>query len=155
MSPTSSPKILKMRRNFKWLSDELLPRLNRSLPNLVFQGFQMLPNLEIFKLLKSLDLLLLLHLFHLLILISVSPFVPPDKSSLPTSVLTGISKDTGLIRQPALSSTRQEVVSPTLALVQRPQSRPPSDLTNVLARLGAEGDIVFAQTTSTLQNPKL
>ena len=68
---------------------------------------------------------------------------------------TAISEDTGLIRRPALYSTRQEVVSPTLAPVQRPQSRPPSDLTNVLARLGAEGDIVFAQTTSTLRNPEL
>ena len=34
--------------------------------------------------------------------------------------------------------TRQEVVSPTLAPVQRPQSQPPSDLANVLARLGPD-----------------
>ena len=64
--------------------------------------------------------------------------MPPDKSSLPTSALTAISEDTGLIRQPALFSTRQEVVSSTLAPVQRPQSQPPSDLANVLARLGPD-----------------
>ena len=64
--------------------------------------------------------------------------MPPDKSILPTSTLTAISEDTGLIRQPALFSTRQGVVSPTLAPVQRPQSQPPSDLANVLARLGPD-----------------
>ena len=105
----------------------------------MFQGFQELLNPEIVKLHKGLGLLILLHLFHfLLTLIFVSPFVPPDKSSLRTSALTAISKDTGLIRQPALFSTRQEVVSPTLAPVQRPQSQPPSDLANVLARLGPD-----------------
>ena len=62
----------------------------------------------------------------------------PDKSSLPTSALTAISEDIGLIRQPARSSTGQEVVSATLASVQRPQSQPPSDLANVLARLGPD-----------------
>ena len=105
----------------------------------MFQSFQILLNPENFKLHKSLDLLLLLRLFHfLLTLIFISPFVPPDKSSLPTSALTAISEDTGLIRQPALFSTRQEVVSPTLAPVQHPQSQPPSDLANVLARLGPD-----------------
>ena len=99
----------------------------------------MLLNPEIFKLHKGLGLLLLLRPFlFLLTLIFVSPFVPPDKSSLPTSALTAISEDTGLIRQPALFSTRQEVVSLTLAPVQRPQSQPPSDLANVLARLGPD-----------------
>ena len=68
----------------------------------------------------------------------VGPFVSSDKSSLPTSALTAISEDTGLIRQPALSSTRQEVVSATLAPDQRPQSHPSSDLENVLARLGPD-----------------
>ena len=125
MSPTNSLKARKTRRNFERLSDVRLPRLSRSLPNLVFQSFQILLNLENFKLHKSLDLLLLLRLFHfLLTLIFISPLVPPDKSSLPTSALTAISEDTGLIRQPALFSTRQEVVSPTLAPVQRPQSQP-------------------------------
>ena len=139
MSPTNLLKILKTRRNFKRLSDVRLPRLSRSLPNLVFQSFQILLNPENFKLHKSLDLLLLLRLFHfLLTLIFISPFVPPDKSSLPTSALTAISEDTGLIRQPALFSTRQEVVSPTLAPVQHPQSQPPSDLANVFARLGPD-----------------
>ena len=139
MSPTNLLKILKTRRNFKRLSDVRLPRLSRSLPNLVFQSFQILLNPENFKLHKSLDLLLLLRLFHfLLTLIFISPFVPPDKSSLPTSALTAISEDTGLIRQPALFSTRQEVVSLTLAPVQHPQSQPPSDLANVLARLGPD-----------------
>lgn len=106
----------------------------------MFQGFQELLNPEIFKLHKGLGLLFLLHLFHFLplTLIFVSPFVPPDKSSLRTSALTAISEDTGLIRQPALFSTRQEVVSPTLAPFQRPQSQPPSDLANVLARLGPD-----------------
>ena len=126
MSPTNSLKALKTRRNFERLSDVRLPRLSRSLPNLVLQwSFQILLNPENFKLYKFLDLLLLLRLFHfLLTLIFNSPFVPPDKSSLPTSALTAISEDTGLIRQPALFSTRQEVVSPTLAPVQRPQSQP-------------------------------
>ena len=54
------------------------------------------------------------------------------------SALTAISEDTGLIRQPALSSTGQEVVSATLAPVQRPQTHPSSDLGNVLARLGPD-----------------
>ena len=49
-----------------------------------------------------------------------------------------LCEDTGRIRQPVLFSTRQEVVSPTLASVQRPQSQPPSDLANVLARLGPD-----------------
>ena len=74
----------------------------------------------------------------LLTLIFTSPFVWPDKSSLPTSALTAISEDTGLTRQPALFSTRQEVVAPPLAPVQRPQNQPPSDLANVLARLGPD-----------------
>ena len=52
--------------------------------------------------------------------------------------ITAVSEETGLIRQPALLSTRQEVVSPTLAPVQRPQSQPPSDLADVLARLGPD-----------------
>ena len=62
------------------------------------------------------------------------------RSSLPTSALTFIIDDTGLIRRAAhaLFSTRQEVVSSTLAPVQRPQSQPLSDLTNVLARLGPD-----------------
>ena len=125
MSPTNSLKILKTRRNFERLSDVRLPGLSRSLPNLVFQSFQILLNPENFKLHKSLDLLLLLRLFHfLLTLIFISPLVPPDKSSLPTSALTAISEGTGLIRQPALFSTRQEVFSPTLAPVQCPQSQP-------------------------------
>ena len=139
MSPTNSLKILKMRRNFELLSGVRLPKLSRSLPNLVFQGSQILLTPEIFRLHKSLDLRLLLRLFHfLLALIFISPFVPPDKSSLPTSALTAISEGTGLIRQSALFSTRQEVVSPTPAPVPRPQSQPPSDLTNVLARLGPD-----------------
>ena len=139
MSPTNSLKILKMRRNFELLSGVHLPRLSRSLPNLVFQGSQILLNPEIFKLHKSLDLRLLLHLSHfLLALIFISPFVPPDIPSLRTTALTAISEGTGLIRQPALFSTRQEVVSPTLAPVQGPQSQPPSDLANVLARLGPD-----------------
>ena len=95
----------------------------------MFQGFQMLPNLEIFNLYKSLDLLLLRHLFLLLTLIFVRPFVLPDKDA-------AISEDTGLIHQPVLFSTRQKGVSPTLVPVQRSQSQPPSDLTKVLARLG-------------------
>ena len=57
----------------------------------------------------------------------VGPFVSSDKSSLPTSALTAISEDTGLIRQ-----------LPRLAPVQRPQSHPSSDITNVLARLGPD-----------------
>ena len=116
-----------------------LPRLSRSLPKLVFQGSQILLKPEIFKLHKSLDLRLLLRLFHfLLTLIFISSFVPPDKSSLPTSALTAISEGNGPIRQPALFFTRREVVSTTLAPVQRPQSQPPSDLANVLARLGPD-----------------
>ena len=117
MSPTNSPKIRKTRRNFGQLSVVRLPRLSRSLPaNLVFQGSQMLLNSEIFRLYKSLDLrLLLLRLFHLLLtaLIFISPFVPPDTSSLLTSALTAISEDTGLIRQPVLCSTKQELQSVT------------------------------------------
>ena len=46
--------------------------------------------------------------------------------------------DTGLIRQPALFSTRPEVVSPTLAPVERPQSLPRPDLTQVLSRLAPD-----------------
>ena len=61
-------------------------------------------------------------------------FLSPDKSSLLTSAV--LSEDTGPIHQPTLFSTRQEVVSPTLAPVQHPQSQPLSDLANVLARLG-------------------
>ena len=126
MSPKNSLKVLKTRRNFEGLSDVRLPRLSRSLPNLVLQwSFQILLNPENFKLFKFLDLLLLLRLFHfLLTLIFISSFVPPDKSSLLTSALTAIGEDTGLIRQHALFSTRQEVVSPTLAPVQRPHSQP-------------------------------
>lgn len=109
MSPTNSLTILKTRRNFEQLSGVRLPRLSRSLPNLVFQGSQILLNPEIFKLHKSLRLRLLLRLFHfLLTLIFISPFVSP------------------------------EVVSPTLPPVQRPQSQPPSDLANVLTRLGPD-----------------
>ena len=67
MSPISSTRIVKTRRSFERLSDVRLPRSNRSLPNLVVQGCQMLPNPEIFKLHKSSDLLLLLHLFHFLL----------------------------------------------------------------------------------------
>ena len=103
------------------------------------RGFQILLKTEIFKLHKSSDLLLLLRLFHfLLTLIFVTPFVPPDKSSLPTSALTAITEDTGLIRQPALFPSGQEVVSATLPPVQRPQSQPPRDLADVLARLGPD-----------------
>ena len=64
--------------------------------------------------------------------------MPPDTSSLLTSALTAISEDTGLIRQPVLCSTKQELVSPALPPVQRLQSQPPSDLANVLARLGPD-----------------
>ena len=63
------------------------------------------------------------------------PFRATRQVQPSTSALTAISEDTGLIRQPALFSTKQEVVSSTLAPVQRPQSQPPSDLANVLARL--------------------
>ena len=57
-------EILKTRRNFERMSDVRLPRLSRSLPNLVFQSFQILLNPKNFKLHKCLDLLLLLRLFH-------------------------------------------------------------------------------------------
>lgn len=71
MGLTSLPKILNTRRNFKWLSLVHMSKLNRSLPNLMFQGFQMLPNPKIFKVHKSLDLLDLLLLLHLYIFCSL------------------------------------------------------------------------------------
>jgi len=86
------------------------------------------------------DLLLLLHLFHFLLTPMFLSLFMPYKSSLLTSPLAAISihMDTGLICQPAPYSRRQEVVSPTLASERCPQSQPPSDLANVLARLGPD-----------------
>lgn len=77
-----------------------------------------------------------------------------DKSSLLISDSTSISQDTELTRQLVPFSTRSETVSPTLAPVERPQSQPPSDLKQVLSRLGP-GDIIFASISSILQDPEL
>ena len=140
MSPTSSPRILKRKRNFERLSDVPFAKIKQKSSKPRVSRFS---NSS-----KSRDFLVTQvpgssasatpPPSSSRALTFVGPFVSSDKSSLPTSALTAISEDTGLIRQPAVSSTRQEVVSATLAPDQRPQSHPSSDLENVLARLGPD-----------------